>query len=194
MPSTLDTPPTADARKPVGSRKAVKGIVALAAAAVLLVGGYGTYALWSSTTTLDGGAVNSGQLKLVDPTPGVWTDVSAGAPGTVIPDIAAFNIVPGDTLTYSTSATVRAQGDNLAATLAADPTSVTGDPELLADVAVSTVVSIGGTTVAAITEDNDGDSVATVVTFAFSAASGNTTQLENLDLSNLKLTLTQNAR
>lgn len=102
--------------------------------------------------------------------------------------------MPGDTLTYSLSTTLRAQGENLEATLAADPASVTGDPELLADMAVTTAVSTGGTAVAAITEANDNAVVDVVVTFAFDETSTNETQLESLDLSALELTVNQDPR
>ena len=174
--------------------KALKGAAALAAAAALLLGGYGTYALWSDSETLNGGSIDSGQLALDGTTAGVWRDASAGTPGTVIADISTFRIVPGDVLTYSLSRTVRAQGDNLQATLAADPSSVTGDPELLADVDVTTAGAVNGTATTAITPANDGQTVNVLVTFDFDPLSLNATQLESLDLSALQLTLTQNPR
>ena len=123
--------------------KPLKGAIALGAAGLLLLGGAGTYALWSDSVDLAGGTVNAGQLEFVSTTPGEWRDVSDGAPGTVISDISTFQIVPGDVLTYSLSTTLRAQGDNLAATIAADPTTIDGPPELLADVEVSTAVMTG---------------------------------------------------
>ena len=174
--------------------KALKGAAALAAAAALLLGGYGTYALWSDSETLNGGTIASGRLALDGTTAGVWRDASGGTPGTVIPDISTFQIVPGDVLTYSLSRTVRAQGDNLQATLAADPSSVTGDPELLADVDVTTAVTVNGTATTAITPANDGQTVNVLVTFHFDPLSANATQLQSLDLSALQLTLTQNPR
>jgi alternate signal-mediated exported protein len=172
----------------------VKGALALLAAVVVLMAGYGTYALWSDSETLNGGTVSSGQLAFEGATPGVWADVSDGAPGDVIADITTFQIVPGDVLTYTLTRTVRASGDNLVATLAADPASVAGDPELLADVAVTTGVTVNGAAAGPITEANDGQAVVATVTFTFDEASTNETQLQELDLSALELTLTQNAR
>lgn len=173
--------------------KTAKGAAALAAAAALLLGGAGTYALWNDTESLDGGAVAAGELKITAATAGVWRDVSGGGAGTVI-DIATFLVVPGDTLTYTAGATVLAKGDNLSATLTADPTSVTGDPELLADMAITTAVRVGGALVPTITEANDGQTVQTVVTLAFDEASTNVTQLQDLDLADLELVLQQSPR
>lgn len=174
--------------------KTARGAAALAAAAALLLGGAGTYALWNDTESLDGGAVASGELKITGATAGVWRDVSGGGTGTVIADIASFLVVPGDTLTYTVGATVLAKGDNLSATLTADPTSVTGDPALLADVDVTTAVRVGGAVVPTITEANDGQTVQTVVTLAFDEASTNATQLQDLDLADLELVLQQSPR
>ncbi|MGO1973248.1 MAG: alternate-type signal peptide domain-containing protein [Propionibacteriaceae bacterium] len=171
--------------------KNIKGLIALAAACLLLLGGYGTYALWSDSEPIDGGEVAAGELKLEGATEGTWTDVSAGGEGTPIPNIAEFLIVPGDTLNYSATATVLAKGDNLTATIEADPASITGDAELLADLEVTTEVLVGDGTVAEITEANDGDTVGVTVTLAFSADSTNETQLQSVDLAALELVLQQ---
>ena len=174
--------------------KPLKGAVALGAAGLLLLGGAGTYALWSDSVVLSGGTINAGQLEFVDTTAGVWRDASDGAPGTVITDISTFLVVPGDVLTYSLSTTLRAQGDNLAATLAVDPDSITGDDDLLDDIAVATTVNSGGTPITTITEANDEDVIDVVVTLTFDEGSGNESQLDQIDLSNLELTVNQNAR
>jgi alternate signal-mediated exported protein len=174
--------------------KPLKGAIALGAAGLLLLGGAGTYALWSDSVDLAGGTISSGQLEFVDTTAGVWRDASDGTPGVVIPDIAQFVIVPGDVLTYSLSTTLRASGDNLEATLAADPNSITGDADLLADIDVTTDVTSGGTAISAITEANDQDVIDVVVTITFDEASDNDSQLDDLDLTNLELTVEQNPR
>lgn len=177
-----------------GRHRATKGIAALAAAAALLLSGYGSYALWTDTESLDGGDINAGELKITDVTPGVWRDVSAGGAGTVIPDITSFLVVPGDVLTYTLDAKVLAKGDNLRATLTADPASVTGDLPLRNDITVSTAINVAGAPSAAITEANDGQTLQAVVTLDFDEASLNPSQLQNLDLSDLSLVLNQNAR
>ena len=174
-------------------RKSLKGVIALAAAGLVLAGGGGTYALWSDQVTLNGGNVNSGELKLVDTQPGTWFDLSSGT-ATAIADISTFRVVPGDVIEYRVVTTIAADGDNLKATLAADPASVTGDPELLADMAVTTGITVGGVAQTAITEADDAKQIDVAVDFDFAAASLNATQLETLDLSALQLTLTQDAR
>lgn len=171
--------------------KNLKGLIALVAAGLLLLGGYGTYALWSDSEPVDGGEVSAGELKLEAAEPGTWTDVSDGGEGTAIPDIADFSIVPGDTLSYSASATVLAKGDNLTATISADPASITGDEALLADLDVTTEVLVGGAVVEEITEANDGNTVGVTVTLAFSTDSGNETQLQSVNLADLELVLQQ---
>ena len=171
--------------------KSLKGALALGAAGMLLLGGAGTYARWSDAVNLNGGAINSGQLRFVDTTTGTWTDTSTNQ---VISDISAFRVVPGDVLSYKLSTTVRAEGENLEASLAADPSSVTGDAELLADIDVTTNVAVNGTPTSTITEANDGNRVDVTVTLAFDEASLNPTQLQSLDLSALRLTLEQNPR
>ncbi len=169
----------------------IKGAAAAAAAGVLLLGGYGTLAQWSDEAVLNGGSVNAGQLMLSEATAGVWTDVGGTLPVT-IPSIADYKVVPGDELTYETSAKVNASGANLSATLAADASTVTGDPELLAAMDVATSVTIGGQPVVAISEANDGQDVAVKVTFTFDANANGTTQLKSLHLANFELALTQN--
>lgn len=173
--------------------KPLKGAIALAAAGALLLGGAGTYALWSDSVTLDGGSINAGQLDLSVIGSGAWADISSGTP-VPITDIADFLIVPGDVLTYSVSAEVRAVGDNLEATLAADPASITSDDELLGDIDITTDVSIDGTDVTVITEANDEDTVDVVVTFTFDAASTNVTQTDAINLAEFALTVDQNPR
>ena len=183
--------PRATIRSP--KRKAVKGVIALATAGLLLGGGASTYALWSDQVTLNGGNVNSGQLKLVDTQPGAWFDVSSGT-ASAIADITTFKVVPGDVIEYRLSTTVEAEGHNLQATLAADPASVTGDTALLADMTVTTAITVGGAAQTVITEADDNKQVDVDVRFAFDEASLNPTQLESLDLSALQLSLTQDAR
>jgi spore coat-associated protein N len=173
--------------------KPLKGAIALGAAGLLLLGGAGTYALWSDSVTLDGGTINAGQLDLAVTTAGAWADVSTGTPVAI--DIDDFLIVPGDVLTYSLSATLQAEGDNLEATLEADPTSITADEGLADDITVTTAVSTGGVAITGpITEDNDRDVIDVVVTLTFDEESGNESQLDDIDLSNFRLTVNQNPR
>jgi alternate signal-mediated exported protein len=174
--------------------KPLKGAIALGAAGLLLLGGAGTYALWSDSVTLDGGTIGAGQLDLAVTTAGTWADVSTGT-SVPITNIDDFLLVPGDVLTYSLSATLQAEGDNLEATLEADPTSITAEEGLDDDITVTTTVSTGGVAITGpITEDNDGDVIDVVVTLTFDEESGIESQLDTIDLSDLKLTVNQNPR
>lgn len=90
--------------------KATKGAIAAGAAGILLVGGAGTFALWSDSDAVDAGTVSTGVLSLSVNPAGVWSE-----------DLST--IVPGDTLTYTTTVTVNATGDNLTGELEIDETS-----------------------------------------------------------------------
>jgi len=123
--------------------KATKGAVAAGAAAVLLLGGLGSLALWQDTESVGGGAINSGELNF-EPTgtPGVWTDISEGGSVVIGADPSGYLIVPGDILTYTNSYTVNSAGENIEATITADFSQVTGDPALAA--ALNTTVAVDG--------------------------------------------------
>ncbi|WP_032364942.1 alternate-type signal peptide domain-containing protein [Rhodococcoides fascians] len=129
--------------------KATKGAVAAGAAAVLLLGGLGSYALWSDQETLGGGTITSGDLSLAPvatPAP-QWRDVSpdvAGNPKVIDP--ATFLIVPGDIVEYTASFTIQASGDNLLADLSADTSAITGDALLRSKITTSVTATSGITT------------------------------------------------
>lgn len=89
--------------------KATKGALAAGAAGILLLGGAGTFALWEDSAGITGGTVSSGDLDLAMAA-GTWAQTAT--PGTAI-DINTFDIVPGDSLTYTTTITATATGDNL---------------------------------------------------------------------------------
>ncbi|MGF7122340.1 alternate-type signal peptide domain-containing protein [Rhodococcus sp. AG1013] len=172
--------------------KQTKGAIAAGAAALLLAGGAGSFALWSDTETLNGGTISSGKLSLETVgTPG-WT--KGGSPVT----ISSYKAVPGDVLVYNAKAKIGAVGDNLHATLKADASSITGDPELLAALAPQTTATLNGDALAtgatgvAINQDNDGQTVDVQVTFTFNAT-GTTAQTQSVNLANFNLTLTQDS-
>ncbi|MBY6539920.1 alternate-type signal peptide domain-containing protein [Rhodococcus sp. BP-349] len=132
--------------------KATKGAMAAGAAALLLLGGAGSYALWSDTETVVGGDINTGTLDITA-SPGTWTNVSSGAS---IPNINAFRMVPGDTVRYTTNVLVTAIGNNLAANVTVGtvggPTLVEGPDNLGAtDIGVWTAppASVFGVTTSA---------------------------------------------
>jgi alternate signal-mediated exported protein len=95
-------------------RNSIKAALAATAGGGLLLGGAGSLAYWQDAETDGPHTITSGQLDLSEPvcTDG-WTDGTA-----TNLDLAAFRIVPGDTLTRSCDFTVAIAGDNLLTELA----------------------------------------------------------------------------
>jgi alternate signal-mediated exported protein len=177
--------------------KATKGAIAAGAAAVLLLGGLGSYALWQDTETVTGGTINSGELNF-DPVPltANWTETSVTPNVDLGTDPSAFLIVPGDVLEYSTQYTVDWAGDNLLASITADFTAVGGDPALAA--ALDTEVSVNGGTslpngsAVALPLTTSPQTISVEVTITFDeTTAGLIAQNESVDLNAFTLTLDQ---
>jgi alternate signal-mediated exported protein len=140
--------------------KMIKGSVAGATGIVLLMGGFGTYALWSDSKQLNGSSVSSGELYIQRGTV-AWAD-QAGAWNP-----AGDLVVPGDTITRTQTFTVKGTGKNLTGTIdfaqGALDTSEFGD---WLDVTVAITESPDNVTITPGTEAND---------FVFSAPFGEAT-------------------
>jgi alternate signal-mediated exported protein len=95
-------------------KKSTKGALAGAAAAVLLMGGFGTHAAWNDDAEVPGGAINTGHLNLTSSCGG-W-DLVNGATTTTFTDATLDDLlmVPGDVLSRLCTFTVHIAGDNLA--------------------------------------------------------------------------------
>jgi alternate signal-mediated exported protein len=109
------------------NNKMIKGSVAGATGIVLLMGGFGTYALWSDSEDLASNGVSSGVLT-IDTSTGWYDDASntAGTPET--PDwVAGDLMVPGDTVTYTQVFTVSGTGKNLEGTVTLDVQDLDSD-------------------------------------------------------------------
>ena len=104
--------------------KMIKGSIAGATGVALLMGGFGTYALWSDSEQLAENGVQSGVLT-IDTTDGVYDD--AGTTGVANDWTASDLMVPGDVVTYTQTFTVNGTGKNLAGTIALDVEDVDGD-------------------------------------------------------------------
>lgn len=100
--------------------KLIMGSIAGAAGVALLLGGAGTFALWNSEADIDAATITAGTLTVATSN-GVWTDQTSA---TNAIDITDYEIVPGDTLTYTTEVLFNAIGDNLNATLSVDQRSI----------------------------------------------------------------------
>lgn len=104
--------------------KLIAGSIAGAAGIAILLGGAGSFALWTATDTVNAGQIKAGTLTLDAVGTGVWTNVT-NTPTAVI-DPATFKIVPGNTLEYSQDLTIVASGDDLSAILTSNGGAITG--------------------------------------------------------------------
>lgn len=154
---------------PARSHHRSKAILAIAAGTALLIGGTGTYALWSTSETLTAGPIETGDLDLALGT-GVWSlDGLVTAPATVA-DPAAVRIVPGDVLTLTQPLDVTLVGDTIAADL-----SVVVDEIVPPALASYITVDFASADLGAATGPNafritpaDAGTIATTVTLTFS--------------------------
>lgn len=97
-----------------------KGALAVGAGAIILLGGAGSYALWSDTDAIAGGNITAGDFGLDCGTGGTWTDKSSTYNGTTAINPASDLMVPGDIWEYAGNCTVTATGKNIKATLGVD--------------------------------------------------------------------------
>ncbi|WP_158588176.1 alternate-type signal peptide domain-containing protein [Galactobacter valiniphilus] len=89
-------------------------VVLAGAVALGLAAGGGTFALWNSTATLNGGGVTTGKLAVAAGAVS-YTDASPDAANTTW--LSTYRIVPGDTVISKQDVTVTLVGKNLKADL-----------------------------------------------------------------------------
>jgi alternate signal-mediated exported protein len=108
--------------------KMIKGSVAGATGIVLLMGGFGTYALWSDSADMNGSKITSGVLdiKAGDVT---WDGNGDWEQGDLV--------VPGDVVTRTQEFTVKGTGKNLKGDVTFTPGSEVDASELKVDVDVT---------------------------------------------------------
>ncbi|MCZ4570156.1 alternate-type signal peptide domain-containing protein [Rhodococcus erythropolis] len=116
-------------------KKTTKAAMAVAAAGAVLLGGSGTLAKWTDSTTLTSAAVQSGTLDLgacVTTSGGGWySQVYVNAPTNpnplvYIPDITTYRLKPGFNYTYFCDSKVLATGPRLRANVTVDKTKLSG--------------------------------------------------------------------
>jgi alternate signal-mediated exported protein len=126
----------------IDMNKLVKGSIAGAVGIALLLGGAGTFALWSDNAAVNGGIVQTGTLDIALTGTAAWKDISPDAANTTWV-VATDRLVPGDTVTLTQDVTVVATGKNLKALLAYTAGSIT----INSTVAPAVVVSLSATKV-----------------------------------------------
>lgn len=191
--------------------KLLKGSIAGAAGIALLLGGAGTLASWNDSAAVAGGTIVAGNLR-VTTTAGTWAVKRGAATAVTVPDITQFKAVPGDVLTYTSSAAVVATGNNLVATLAISPASIAAttpgkaaDDALAGILAKTATLTATGTGITAgsvagtftVTAGAAGVSVPVTSTVSLTFPNGgagaeNDAKLGSVNLANLAVTLTQN--
>lgn len=184
--------------------KLTKATIAGAAGIALLLGGAGSFALWSSSDTVDAGVIHSGVLTLNAPNDGSWSNVTPGHAATdITADVQAgtFKMVPGDVLQYTQDLNVTASGNDLTGTLTIDPSSIGAySLGLLVQPTVAVNTSVGD---AVVTTTNNplvvkvtpgataASTLQVVATLTLPDLTGTTGQNTTLDLSHLKFVLSQ---
>ena len=128
--------------------KLIKGSIAGAAGIALLLGGAGSFALWSDNAAVSAGSVTSGVLDVANPVAGTW-------------DNSIALIVPGDTRTFSDTLELTATGDHLKATVTTNAATI--------------VNNITGATVATTVVVKHGTAVVTPVAGVYTLGAGNYT-------------------
>lgn len=178
--------------------KIITGAIAGAAAIVLLLGGAGTFALWNGSVGANASTISSGTLTLTSAGTGTWTDVTNGRNQTV--SAASILMVPGNSYTFTQPLTITATGTDLEAELTYDPSTISGDPGLLAATTRALTVSSPNSTITSSSKPNtfvvSPSSTVSTVNVVFSVAlpqSATTGQNGTIDFSKLAFTLTQTA-
>ncbi|MCF8589974.1 alternate-type signal peptide domain-containing protein [Gordonia liuliyuniae] len=165
-----------------------KGALAVGAGAIILLGGAGSFALWSDTEDIAGGNITAGDFGLDCGTDGAWTDKSPTMNGGTAVDPAADLMVPGDIWEYAGNCTVKATGKNIAATLGVD----LGTANVPSDnFAVTTTVNGTDTTTTPISVTN-GQSLPVAVRVNFLESTPNLEDVHaQVTVSGMKITLNQ---
>ncbi|OFE09179.1 alternate-type signal peptide domain-containing protein [Rhodococcus sp. 1139] len=179
-------------------KKQTKGAIAAAAAGALLLGGAGSLAVWSDSADVSGGGpVTSGALDLSScaPVGGGWNSLNPTK--TAITNISAYRIVTTESIEYTCDVTVTAVGDRLAAVLTADTAGIVpgaNSAELAAAVVpVTTIKDTGGNPISQITKAQNGTIVHVGVGLNFNEVANQVAQNQSLNLSAMKLVVTQTA-
>lgn len=170
-------------------KKSTKGALAAGSAAALLLGGAGSLAYWTATSSVNGGAITSGTLSLSAGTcDSAWKYASgsdASNPVTLV--------VPGDQITKKCTYTIGASGDHLSATLSS-PTTLTyqkaGNTGTTLNLTAAAAYDVNGTAITnggTVTSANDGQTL--TATFKVTFPYGNATTVNANDTQHLTATL-----
>ncbi|ALG84086.1 alternate-type signal peptide domain-containing protein [Gordonia phthalatica] len=163
-----------------------KGALALGAGAIILLGGAGSFALWSDTSDIADGQVVTGDFNLECDAGGTWTDISNDTlTGPTITPTTDF-MVPGDTWKYAAMCTPTFTGKNIKATLAVDLAGTTVPSNNFA--VTSTVNGVDSTTTPFTA--SSGSPVPVTVTVEFKSSTSGTADAGHQTVSVAGMTIT----
>lgn len=170
-----------------------KGALAAGAAVVVLLGGAGSYALWSDSSTNTPGNLSTGELDLTAQGTPSWTDVSAtGIVGGTAVDPTIDLLVPLDTWEYTSTFTAIATGKNMEAEVTVDPGAAGTPPTGVTVTPVATVDGTpapGGSTVTI--TPGEPHTVVVKVTVAFADVDDQVSQNQGVNVSGMSVNLNQ---
>jgi alternate signal-mediated exported protein len=185
--------------------KLIKGSIAGAAGIALFLGGAGTLATWNSSANVLSSPtqITAGTLSIAAASPVAAGDGWKVNTTAVTPtQLAAFKIIPGDTVTYTSTFDVIATGNNVSAKVELGAAAITpADPAKAADVALATKLGSGvsftvnGASASTVTITPATTTVVVTVTLPYGSALAVTDNLSKLGVVNLSgftVTLTQN--
>lgn len=170
-----------------------KGALAAGAAVIVLLGGAGSYALWSDSGTNTPGNLTTGELKLTATGTPAWTDVSTTGivNGTAV-NPATDLLVPLDTWEYTSTYSAVATGKNMKAQVTVDPGAAGTPPTGVTITPVATVDGTAATGGSAVTiTPGAAHTVVVKVTVAFADVTGTTSQDSPVNVSGMSVNLTQ---
>jgi alternate signal-mediated exported protein len=169
-------------------KKTTKGAIAASGAAVLLMGGAGTLAYWTSTGTVDGGGITAGNLSISTPSCGSWTyDAGEQAPNATFTPGTSL-LVPGDSISKTCTTVLTATGEHMRGTIVAStPASIAPFTVNVSSITDATTPLAAGQT---FTEANDGHTLSVTVTVTL-PSSDTSSQNVGKTLDDITLTATQ---
>lgn len=179
-------------------KKQTKGAIAAAAAGALLLGGAG----FARSLERFGRRQWRRARHVRRPRPellrtGRWRVELLNPTKTAITNISAYRIVTTESIEYTCDVTVTAVGDRLAAVLTADTAGIVpgaNSAELAAAVVpVTTIKDTGGNPISQITKAQNGTIVHVGVRLNFNEVANQVAQNQSLNLSAMKLVVTQTA-
>ncbi|WP_435741561.1 alternate-type signal peptide domain-containing protein [Nocardioides sp. SYSU DS0663] len=176
--------------------KTAKGALAAGTAVVLLMGGAGSLAYWTTTTENGTGGFSSGSLTLDSSscTAATWMRANTLQQASPVVHAEGDVIVPGDSLTKTCTVTVGATGKNLRAALAVTDGELTVTDTTATAGSGYTVTSSftrGDQPLAFITDEDADKTIDVVITVTLPGGSGNDTMTDQITLSDFVVTATQ---